>query len=158
AGSRGLQTAVVTFDRHPASVVRPESAPQQLTDLEQKLELLAETGVDYTLVIRFDEARSKEQAEDFITEILMDCLNAKAVIVGADFHFGHQRRGNVELLRAMGSEGGFDVLGIDLVGIDGVAADDVPPVSSTRVRAALRAGELAEANAMLGRYHEVRGV
>src|SRR3954449_5856858 len=64
AAERGLSTAVVTFDRHPASVVRPESAPHLLTDLDQKLTLLEETGVDYTLVVRFDETRSQESAED----------------------------------------------------------------------------------------------
>src|SRR6476469_9391785 len=108
AEERGLSTAVVTFDRHPASVVRPESAPRLLTDLDQKLELLADTGVDYTLVVRFDEERSKESAEDFVREVLVDCLNAKLVVVGADFHFGHQRRGNVALLEQMGGELGFD--------------------------------------------------
>src|SRR5580765_8775077 len=102
AGELGLATAVVTFDRHPASVVRPQSAPRLLTDLDQKLELLEETGADYALVIHFDEERSKESAEDFVREVLVDCLNAKLVVVGADFHFGHQRRGNVALLEQMG--------------------------------------------------------
>ena len=102
AAERGLQTAVVTFDRHPAAVVRPDSAPQLLTDLDQKLELLAATGVDYTLVVHFDEERSKESAEDFVREVLVGCLGARAVVVGEDFHFGHRRQGNVALLTAMG--------------------------------------------------------
>src|SRR5690606_16507873 len=89
----GLSSVVVTFDRHPASVVRPESAPRLLTDLEQKLELLAETGVDHCLVITFDEARSREPAEDFVREGLVDCLNARVVVVGEGLHFGHGRRG-----------------------------------------------------------------
>src|SRR5216117_2233094 len=104
ARARELKTAVVTFDRHPASVVRPQSAPRLLTDLEQKLELLESTGVGYTLVVHFDEARSMESAEDFVREVLVGCLNAKLVIVGADFHFGHQRRGNVALLEDMGRD------------------------------------------------------
>src|SRR5439155_13297909 len=87
----GCETAVVTFDRHPATVVRPESAPLLLTDLDQKLELLAETGVEYTLVIHFDEARAREEAEDFVREVLVDCLRARAVVVGEDFHFGRNR-------------------------------------------------------------------
>lgn len=157
AGDRGMQTAVVTFDRHPAAVVRPESAPKLLTDLEQKLELLASTGVDYTLVLHFDEARSKEPAEDFVNEVLVGALNAKAVVVGDDFHFGHQRRGNVALLSEMGAELGFDVVGIDLVGLDGRPADVEARVSSTVIRRALTDGRLAEANEMLGRLHEVRG-
>ncbi len=157
AEERGLETAVVTFDRHPASVVRPESAPRLLTDLDQKLELLAATGVDYTLVIHFDEARSHETAEDFVHEVLVGCLNAKLVVVGADFHFGHQRRGNVPLLEQMGRELGFDVLGLSLVGPNGAPARDEEQVSSTAIRRALIAGDLGAANAMLGRPYEVRG-
>src|SRR5256886_6810277 len=102
ASTLGVPTAVVTFDRHPAAVVRPESAPKLLTDLDQKLELLAAAGVDYTLVLRFDKERSLEPAKDFIETILVGCLNARAVVVGHDFKFGHGRRGNVELLQHMG--------------------------------------------------------
>jgi riboflavin kinase/FMN adenylyltransferase len=158
AAADGLRTAVVTFDRHPASVVRPESAPKLLTDLDQKLELLAETEIDYVLVIAFDEARSKEPAEEFVSEVLIDCLAARGVIVGEDFHFGHQRRGNVALLREMGATAGFAVEGIDLVGVDGTAAPGDEQVSSTRIRRALQAGDLPTANRLLGRPHEVRGV
>jgi len=158
ADERGLATAVVTFDRHPASVVRPESAPRLLTDLDQKLDLLEETDVDYTLVIHFDEERSHESADDFVREVLVGCLNAKLVVVGADFHFGHQRRGNVPLLQEMGRELGFDVIGLSLVGPDGEPARDEAQVSSTAIRRALVAGDLATANAMLGRPHEVRGI
>jgi riboflavin kinase/FMN adenylyltransferase len=157
ADDRNLSTAVVTFDRHPASVVRPESAPRLLTDLDQKLELLETTGVDYALVVHFDEERSHESAEDFVTEVLVGCLNTKLVVVGADFHFGHQRRGNVALLERMGRDLGFDVIGLPLVGQDGVPARDEEQVSSTAIRRALVAGDLATANKMLGRPHEVRG-
>lgn len=153
----GLGTAVVTFDRHPASVVRPDSAPLLLTDLDQKLELLASTGVDCAVVVEFDEARSKEPAEDFVRDLLVDRLNAKVVVVGEDFHFGHQRRGNVDLLQAMGADLGFAVRGIDLVGVDGDAAPEAEQVSSTRIRRALLEGDLATANRLLGRPHEVRG-
>jgi len=158
AAERGLATAVVTFDRHPASVVRPESAPRLLTDLDQKLELLEETGVDYSLVVHFDEERSRESAEDFVREVLVDCLNAKLVVVGADFHFGHQRRGNVALLEQMGRELGFEVMGMSLVGPDGVPARDEVQVSSTAIRRALVAGDVALANKLLGHDYEVRGV
>jgi riboflavin kinase / FMN adenylyltransferase len=157
AAARGLETAVVTFDRHPASVVRPESAPLLLTDLEQRLELLATTGVDYTLVLHFDEARSKEPADEFVTDVLVEHLNARVVVVGDDFHFGHRRQGNVELLREMGVISGFDVIGLDLVDVEGNPADG-ESVSSTAIRAALQAGRLDEATRMLGRLHEVRGI
>ena len=157
AEARGLRSAVVTFDRHPASVVRPESAPKLLTDLDQKLELLAATGVDYCLVVTFDEARSRESAEDFTRDVLAGCLNARVVVVGEDFHFGHKRRGNVALLTAEGRELGFEVEGIDLVDVSGQASGVGERVSSTRIRQALHDGDLALANGMLGRPHEVRG-
>jgi riboflavin kinase/FMN adenylyltransferase len=153
AAAEGLLATVVTFDRHPAAVVRPESAPRLLTDLDQKLELLAATGVDRCLVVSFDEVRSKEPAEDFVHEVLVRRLAARHVIVGEDFHFGHQRRGDVALLRSMGADLGFTVEGMALVSVDG--ADKA---SSTAIRHALVEGDLARAGAMLGRPHEVRGV
>jgi len=158
AAERGLATAVVTFDRHPASVVRPESAPRLLTDLDQKLELLAATGVDYCLVITFDAARSQEPADDFVREVLAGCLAARVVVVGEDFHFGHKRSGNVDLLHAMGTELGFEVEGLALVDVDGRPAEEPGKVSSTRIRHALVEGDLALANELLGRPHEVRGM
>jgi riboflavin kinase/FMN adenylyltransferase len=155
AAELGTKSAVVTFDAHPASVVRPESAPALLTDLDQRLELLAATGIDYTLVVHFDEERSKESPEDFVREVLVDCLAAKAVVVGADFHFGHQRRGNVALLREMGAAHGFEVDGIELLAS---AASGARTVSSTSIRAALAEGDVESAARMLGRPYEVRGV
>src|SRR3954447_25008700 len=103
AAELGAASAVVTFDRHPATVVRPASAPKLLTDLDQKLELLAGTGVDYTLVVHFDQARSQESAEDFVTEVLVGCLRTCAVVVGHDFHFGRNRQGNVAFLQELGA-------------------------------------------------------
>jgi riboflavin kinase/FMN adenylyltransferase len=158
AAERGLDTAIVTFDRHPAEILRPGQVPRQLTDHQQEVELLASTGVDRVVVLTFDEARSKEPAEEFVREVLVECLNVKLVIVGDDFHFGHERRGNVALLTTMGSELGFEVEGLDLVGVDGSPAEGPDRVSSTAIRRALDAGDLATANEMLGRAHEVRGV
>ncbi|MGQ0831827.1 MAG: bifunctional riboflavin kinase/FAD synthetase [Microthrixaceae bacterium] len=158
AAEVGLASAVVTFDRHPAAVVRPESAPRLLTDLDQKLELLAETGLDRCLVLAFDVARSREPADEFIREILVGALGAKAVIVGEDFHFGHQRRGNVELLRQMGGQLGFEVAGLELVDASGAPATPSDRASSTAIRHALVEGDLDRAHSMLGRHHEVRGI
>jgi riboflavin kinase/FMN adenylyltransferase len=155
AAELGALSAVVTFDRHPAQVVRPESAPRQLTDLDQKLELLEATGVDLVVVVHFDEARAHESPEDFVSEVLIDCVGARAVVVGEDFHFGYHRRGNVPLLRQLGAEAGFDVLGVPLVDrVDGV--DE--PVSSTAIRRALAGGEVDVAARLLGRPFEARGV
>jgi riboflavin kinase/FMN adenylyltransferase len=158
AAAQGRRSAVVTFDRHPAQVIRPDSAPLLLTDLDQKLELLAATGVDYTMVVRFDLERATETAEHFVETVLVDCLRASSVVVGEDFHFGHNRRGNVTLLTEMGALLGFDVLGHKLVGPDGNAARDDAQVSSTAIRRALHEGRLIDANLMLGRPHEMRGV
>jgi riboflavin kinase/FMN adenylyltransferase len=154
AAAEGRASAVVTFDRHPASVVRPVSAPRLLTGLDEKLELLEATGVDVALVVAFDELRAKESAEDFVDEVLVGCLDTRVVVVGEDFHFGHARSGNVELLRRIGPGRGFDVRPIELVALPGAEVK----VSSTAIRAALAAGDLPSAAAMLGRPHEVRGV
>jgi riboflavin kinase/FMN adenylyltransferase len=155
AAELGARSAVITFDRHPATVVRPESAPPLLTDLDQRLELLATTGIDYAVVVHFDEARSLESAEDFVRHELVDCLGTRAVIVGADFHFGHGRKGDVELLERMGAEHGFEVDGIELVAS---GSEGARSVSSTAIRDALTTGDIEGANRMLGRPHEVRGV
>jgi riboflavin kinase/FMN adenylyltransferase len=154
AAEQDLASAVVTFDQHPAAVVRPESAPRLLTDLEQKIELLGETGVDYVLVVRFDRARSQESADDFVREVLVGCLNTRAVVVGHDFHFGYRRRGNVAMLQTMGAELGFDVTGLRL--FPGGPGD--LPVSSTRIRELLASGSVEGAASLLGRPHQVRGV
>ncbi|MFW2334628.1 bifunctional riboflavin kinase/FAD synthetase [Ilumatobacter sp.] len=155
AERRGARSAVVTFDRHPATVVRPESAPKLLTDHVQRLELLEATGVDAAVVLPFDEAQAEESAEGFIERVLVDCLNADCVVVGDDFHFGRNREGNVALLRELGETFGFDVEPVVLVPrSDGV--DE--PVSSTAIRRALAGGNVSLAADMLGRPFEARGV
>ena len=154
ATTGGLRSVVVTFDKNPAAVVNPAAAPPRLTDIDLKLELLAGTGVDHILVIEFDAERAKEKAEDFVAEVLVAELSARVVVVGDDFHFGHQRRGNVALLQAMGEEAGFSVEPVHLVSDERVHQ----VVSSTRIRGLIAKGELAEAATLLGRPHEVRGL
>jgi riboflavin kinase/FMN adenylyltransferase len=159
ATARGHDAVCVTFDRHPAEVVRPDSAPCLLTTLEQKLELLDATGfLDAAVVLAFDETRSREPAEDFVREVLVAGLAARVVVVGADFHFGYRRHGTVRLLEQMGAELGFEVLGLGLVPIDGDTAGT--PYSSTAIRQLLAEGRVADAARMLGRPprpHELRG-
>jgi len=154
ADARGLDAVCVTFDRHPAEVVRPESAPKLLTTTEQKLELLDATGyLDGCFVLHFDEARSREAAEEFVQEILVDGAGARLVIVGADFHFGRNRGGNVALLERMGAELGFEVVGLGLQ----APFPGGPIYSSTRIRELLAQGDVTGAADLLGRPHEVRG-
>ncbi|MGO8876845.1 MAG: adenylyltransferase/cytidyltransferase family protein [Acidimicrobiales bacterium] len=159
ASAGDLRSVVVTFDRHPASVVRPDSAPQLLTDLTQKLELLASTGIDEIELIHFDEERATETAEDFIASVLVSQLAVSVVVVGRNFHFGKARSGNVALLEEMGTEFGYEVVPFDLV-MDETAGAGTPAevISSTRIRRLIAAGDLAGAERLLRRPHEVRGV
>jgi riboflavin kinase / FMN adenylyltransferase len=158
ARARELSATVLTFDRHPAEVVRPGSAPKLLTTLDQKLELLDASGyLDTTVVIAFDEERSHEPAEDFVHEVLVKGLHARVVVVGADFHFGYRRHGTVRLLEQMGAELGFEVVGLGLVPVVG---DPGLPYSSTAVRTLLSEGRVADVAALLGRPprpYELRG-
>ena len=154
AAERGCRSALVTFDKHPATVVRPESAPQLLTDPVQKIELLEQTGLDALVIVQFDDAQAAESPNSFVQRVLVDCLATNAIVVGDDFHFGRDREGNVDLLRKIGLDAGFDVEPLELVGrADGV--DE--PVSSTAIRRALAGGDVSRANQMLGQSFEVRG-
>lgn len=146
------RAVLLTFDRHPASLVRPESAPKLLSEHGRKLELLAETDLDAAAVIRFDAAQAAEDPEDFVERVLVRCLAARTVVVGEDFHFGRGRRGNVALLRELGTKHGFDVEPVPLVSGDGGVA------SSTAIRAAVAAGDIVTANELLSRPFELAGV
>ena len=151
AEQRRMPSVLVTFDRHPARVIRPESAPKLLCELPHKLELLEGTGLDFTAVVRFDAERAHEPAEEFVRQSLVRCLGAKIVVVGRDFRFGHARRGDVALLESMGKELGFEVRGLALAEAGGEV------VSSTRIRGLIAQGEVSQAGRLLGREHEVRG-
>ena len=154
AAELGCPSVLVTTDRHPATVVRPASAPPLLADETQKFELLAATGVDYVFVVHFDGERSLEGSEEFVREVLVDKLHARVVVVGEDFHFGHRRKGDVALLQELGGECGFEVIGLPLVGLAGLEG----PVSSTRARIALASGDVELAQRLLGRLPEIHGV
>ena len=151
----GCQSVVVTFDKHPASVVRPASAPKLLTDLDQKLELLQKTGIDATLIVEFNRERSTEDPALFVKRVLVDTLRARVVVVGEDFHFGFNRGGNVAMLRELGKQFDFQVEPVKLIARpDGVEE----PVSSTSIRRALAGGQVEIATNLLGRAYEMRGV
>lgn len=152
ARENGAASVVATFDQHPASIVRPGTAPLLLTDLEQKLALLDQAGVDITLVLHFDLARAAEPPEEFVEEVLVGCLKAREVVVGHDFHFGRAREGDVPLLQRVGARFGFDVTGTRLVG------DSTSAISSTRIRQLVGGGRVGEAAQFLGRWHQLRGL
>ena len=150
----GVASAVVTFDNHPAHVVRPRSAPRLLTTLEQKLELIDAQGIDYAYVVHFDAERAGTHPGVFVEQVFVDALHAKAIVVGEDFHFGRGRSGNVDALRKIGGEWGFEVHALELIQHSDEARE---PVSSTKIRRALAGGDVARAALMLGRPYEVRG-
>ncbi len=154
AAELGAHSVVVTFDRHPASVVRPESAPKLLTDLDQKLELLEATGVDATVLVRFDREQSAESPDAFVERVLVGCLGAQRIVVGEDFHFGKGRSGNVALLRELGARHDFDVEPLSLIE-RGDSVDE--PLSSTAIRRAMAGGQVELAQQMLGRPFQARG-
>ena len=154
AAELGARSVVVTFDRHPASVIRPDAAPRLLTNPAQKLELLADTGVDATVVVPFSPEQARETPVDFVERVIVNALRTQAVIVGSDFHFGHMRQGNITLLREMGERHDFTCEPVVLV----PRADGVDErISSTAIRRALAGGEIETATRLLGRALEVRG-
>lgn len=152
AREHGLSTAVVTFDRNPLATLRPEACPAELLSLEQKLELLAKTGVDATLVLDFDRVMALIPAAEFVQRVLVDAVDARIVSVGHDFRFGAGGEGDSELLRVLGQRHGFEVRVIDDVMPSGERR-----VSSTWIRALLADGDIGAATTLLGYAPGVRG-
>lgn len=142
---------VVTFDRHPNAIVAPEHTPPLVYSLAQKLRVIASLGPDAALLIPFDKPFSELSGETFIRNLARDIGQIHSVCVGASFTFGHQRSGNIALLKALGQELKFAVHGLAAVSLDGKI------VSSTRIREAIRAGNLDAAGQMLGRTYALAG-
>ncbi len=151
ADERGLPAAVMTFEPQPQEFFAPDQAPARLTSLREKLEFLRGCEVDRAYVCRFDFRFAQIEAEQFISRILRDALDAKWILVGDDFRFGARRAGNFELLKAQAPRIGFDVEAMSSVVADGKR------VSSTAVRAALENGNLAGAARLLGRCYSISG-
>ena len=142
---------VITFEPHPRAVLHPESAPPLLQTFDQKMEALGVLGIEQTIIIHFDQAFSEIRAEDFLRDVVAERLQAREVHLGRGFFFGHNREGNIELLRRVSGELGF-------------LADEVPEVrlrgsriGSTRIRELLLAGHVNLARRMLGRPYGVEG-
>jgi riboflavin kinase / FMN adenylyltransferase len=151
ARERGQRASVITFDPHPLRLLRPEQAPAMIQTLSQRLAGLEQVGVEAALVLRFDRELSQVSAEDFIENILVDCLSAGTILVGANFCFGHRGAGDVKLLEEFGKIRGFDVQIIPPVEISGRV------VSSTAIRNAIAGGNVAEAIPLLGRPFSLTG-
>ena len=151
ASVAGARSAVITFEPHPLSILRPQRPPQRLTTPDQKRELIRGAGVDLLVNVRFTREFATTKAREFVQHLLHEALGVVEVYVGSDFGFGHQREGNLELLERMGRDLGFRAVGIEEVR----AGDQV--VSSTRVRQKIREGEVEAAAALLGRPFAMTG-
>ena len=147
----GAVPTVITFEPHPRAVLHPESAPPLLQTFDQKIEALGVLGIEQTIVIHFDKAFAQIRAEEFLHDVIADRLHAKEVYLGRGFAFGHDREGNIDLLRTVSQSLGF-------------FADEVPEVrlrgrrvSSSRIREFLQQGRVNLARRMLGRPYGVEG-
>jgi riboflavin kinase / FMN adenylyltransferase len=147
-----IPSVLVTFDPHPLQIVNPSAAPLLLTTHDEKLEVIAETGVDYMAVVPFTSRLASFSAEDFVELMLRRCFRMRELLIGYDHGFGRQRAGNVNVLRSLGERDGFR-----LEVVDPVSTSDGHSVSSTSIRRAIAGGDLDRAAASLGRLYSVSG-
>lgn len=150
ADARGLACVVLTFDPHP-SVVLGRPAPPRLATLERRVELLRASGAGDVVIEPFTKELASWSPEHFVRDLLEAKLHARIVVVGENFRFGHKRAGDFETMKALGKELGFEAVAAH------VAGDTEGPFSSTRVRGAIGAGEVAKAANVLGRPHALTG-
>ena len=156
AQHRGLPSCVMTFEPHPrdyfaALAGKPELAPARIATLRDKLSELERCGVDQAVVLRFDKAFAAQSPQAFITDVLMRGLGTRYVLVGDDFRFGAKRAGDYAMLDAAGQDAGFDVARMNSYEVRGLR------VSSSAVREALAAGDMAAAATLLGRPYSISG-
>jgi riboflavin kinase/FMN adenylyltransferase len=142
---------VLTFDKHPNSVVAPDKVPPLIYSLQQKLRAIESLGADALLLVQFDRKFSEQTGEEFIRSLTRDLGKIHSICVGSDFVFGHKRSGNVGFLKKLGAELNFQVHGLAAVSLDGEI------VSSTRIREMIRAGNLDAASQMIGRTYAISG-
>ncbi|CAN5463025.1 bifunctional riboflavin kinase/FAD synthetase [soil metagenome] len=151
AQEHGGTPVVVTFDPHPARILRPEKAPRLLTATQHKIALIRELGVAHLLVVRFDIAFAGTEPEAFVQQLVEHAGPLREICVGHEWSFGKNRAGNLALLQKLGAQHNFDVVGIKPVTVDGTV------VSSTAIRKFVEQGELACAAEMLGREYAILG-
>ena len=151
AAEVGATSAILTFDPHPPRIVRPDKAPPLLMTKEQKLDRLAEAGIDAVAVVRFTREMSRWEPAEFVEAVLVEWLRVSEVWVGANFLFGRDRSGNFTLLRELGVRQGFRVEKVDPVRYKEFV------VSSTRIRRLIADGQVDEAGALLGHHYAIDG-
>lgn len=147
-----LPSLLVTFDPHPLEVLNPAAAPLLLTTRSEKLAVLESTGLDFVAIVPFTPAFAAQSAEEFVDRVLLERFHMRELLIGHDHGFGRGREGDVETLRALGGSRGFAV---DVVAP--VETPDGEAISSSRIRRAVAAGALADAEAALGRLYSVSG-
>jgi riboflavin kinase/FMN adenylyltransferase len=161
ARERAAAAVVVSFDPHPAQVHRPDSAPELIMGLDDRVETLAETGIDALLMMHYTLDLAANTPEEFVERVFVRALNAKAVVIGHDVRFGRGNSGDLDTMRALGEKLGFEVIAIDDFGTsfpkDATDADGDRRCSSTWVREALEDGDVGTAARVLGRPHRMRG-
>jgi riboflavin kinase / FMN adenylyltransferase len=151
AGARGRASVLVTFEPHPLEVVNPQAAPPLLTTDAERREMLAQLPLDYVLFLRFDRQLASFTPEEFVDRVLLDRCQMRELVIGHDHGFGRGRSGDVDTLRRLGAERGFDVDVVEVVD------SGEQHVSSSRIRRAVAGGDLATAARMLGRPYQVSG-
>jgi riboflavin kinase/FMN adenylyltransferase len=151
AEAAGRASVLVTFEPHPLEVVNPQAAPPLLTTDVERREILAQLPLDYVLFLRFDRRLASLTPEQFVEQILIDRCHVRELVIGHDHGFGRGRSGDVDTLRRLGAERGFDVDVVDVVDVG------EQHVSSSRIRRAVAGGDLATAARMLGRPYQVSG-
>ncbi len=152
AQAAGRHSVLVTFDPHPMAVVNPSAAPPLLTTGPERREILAQTALDYAVLLHFDHALAAMPPAEFVERILLDGCGMRELVIGHDHGFGRGRQGDVDLLRRLGTAHGFAVDEVPALAVEGL------PVSSTRVRRAVAGGDLALAARLLGRPYFATGV
>jgi riboflavin kinase/FMN adenylyltransferase len=144
-------TVVVTFHPHPLAVLKPEMAPEVITPLSIKSELILSYGIEFVLVIPFDHNFARMRAPDFVEKVLLKKIGMREMVIGYDFAFGYRREGNIALLQSMGAEFDFAVRVLDAVQLCDTA------ISSTALRNFLREGDVRKVQELSGRPFQVRG-
>jgi riboflavin kinase / FMN adenylyltransferase len=147
----GTVSVVMTFSPHPLQILHPGKAPKLIVPTDEKIARIESLGVDYLLLVKFDEELSRLSGESFIREILVGALKVQHLFVGHNFVFGHKRSGNVALLESLQSECRYAVHVIPPVAVRGRR------VSSTGIRELIRSGRISQANRLLGRYYSLQG-
>jgi riboflavin kinase/FMN adenylyltransferase len=147
----GLPSVVVTFEPHPLKILAPESAPSLITTFAQKTALIAESGIDFLVVVPFSKEFSQVSANDFVLNILCSSLGMRHIIIGHDYAFGRNREGNFKTLERLGIRNGFSLEDLPPIGEDGVV------FSSSLVRSAVAGGDMGAAARILGRYYQISG-